>query len=250
MADLIVTNVQTSKVSGVNDHTTYFEAEQPNTQPVQGPVLISTPRNTVYAFTSTIINDEFSDVDGDALLWVKIRSLPLYGKLTVSTVPVKIEQIIALVNITTLSYTPPTGTYKDNADSFSIAVLDDGVPANLWSEDALVTFDLTNSNVPPTATNSSETILSEGTHIITTANLTVDFADTEGDVISNFQFISIPPINLGYLTLDGQQVTVKQLPLTLTPADLDAERLVYVDTGLAEDEKKILIDYVINDDSV
>ena len=116
MAQLETTTVTTSKASLVNDETTYFENLQPNTQPVLGPVLISSPWNVIYTFTTTIINDEFTDVDGDLLLWTRIDSVPKLGVLKLSGVPVKVGDIIPLAGITALIYQPPFGRYGDKFD--------------------------------------------------------------------------------------------------------------------------------------
>jgi hypothetical protein len=244
-----VNNIKTSNALGVETLTTYYDDLLPNTAPVQGDMLVSTPWNAAYIFGATLFTDEFTDADSDSLLWIKINSLPLRGKLTILGSQAKIGQIVALSDVANMTYTPPFGLYGSLIDSFKVSVLDDGTPANLWSESATITFTLTNANAKPTATDSEIVTEFSIPYVFTVDDLTQDYADAEGNLTSWFEFTSIPPIYLGYLTLDDEQVTVADLPLFLTVSDINADRLKYVDSGDITEDKQILIDYVIHDNS-
>ena len=165
MAELIVQNEKSTIVPGTVNVTTFFDTT-PNTPPVQGPVAISFVRNTIYEFTQAIINDEFSDVDGDLLLTIGIVTLPLYGTLLFDGNPVTIDQEIAYADLADLTYTPSLMMEGSKVDSFLIKVKDDGIAINYWSENATVTFSITNTNTNPTSDDTvalveyeSETIL-------------------------------------------------------------------------------------------
>ncbi|WFU11876.1 VCBS domain-containing protein (plasmid) [Rhizobium sp. CB3090] len=121
-----VTDGDGSKTSG----TFTIRVDGVNHAPTTADGSISTAENTDYQFKST--DFAFSDsVDGNALEYVTITSLPAEGTLYLGTTAVAVGQNIAANELTSLHFTPSSGfAGATETANFGFTVQDNGGTAN------------------------------------------------------------------------------------------------------------------------
>ena len=88
---------------------------------------------TDVAYTFSASDFVFTDADSDALLAVKITTLPSLGTLTLSGAPISAGAVIAVADIGTLQYNPPVGAYSGLMTpytTFTFQVQDNGGTAS------------------------------------------------------------------------------------------------------------------------
>jgi VCBS repeat-containing protein/surface protein len=93
-----------------------------NDAPTAASSIVTTSENTTYSFNVADFN--FSDVDGDALVSIKITSLETVGRLQLSGSDVTPDQIIVAADISNLTYAPVADAYGTGYDSFQFTVND------------------------------------------------------------------------------------------------------------------------------
>lgn len=113
----------------------------------------------------TVSDFGFSDVDGNALLKVKIVTVPVQGFLTLGLIAVMPNDDIAAADIGNLKYTPPLDANGNGYSSFTFLVVDDGAEANGGvNEDTApntLTVDVTPVNDAPDARDDDDTLFTE-----------------------------------------------------------------------------------------
>jgi hypothetical protein len=80
----------------------------PNTPPVVNDSTEETNEDTALALTAGDFTSAYSDADADALVTIRVLSLPTHGVLTLGGVPVTIGQEIAAADLGSLVFTPDT----------------------------------------------------------------------------------------------------------------------------------------------
>ena len=93
-----------------------------NDAPTAASSTVTTSENTTYSFNVADFN--FSDVDGEALVSIKITSLETVGRLQLSGSDVTPDQIIVAADISNLTYAPVADAYGTGYDSFQFTVND------------------------------------------------------------------------------------------------------------------------------
>ena len=180
------------------------------------PLLTSFPKSgqedSPVVFTPTDFTSHFSDVDTDALRYVKIISLPLNGTLKLNGVGVVVGQQILPADLSLLAFEPDanwhgTTTFKWNAcDNTAYAAIDAEVNIKIDPvDDPATVSDFTKSG-------QEDTILP-----FTAADFTSRFNDVDGPLI-DIKIISVPAN--GKLKLNGVDIIAGQVIATANLANL------------------------------
>ena len=175
---------QTSGAAGTKVDTSVFGGTTAFSEVIEAAVITVTAVNDAptaagstvvtnenFAYTFTLADFNFGDVDGDSLTQIRITSLESVGSLELSGGPVALNQVITAADITAgnLKYWPIANTDGAPYDSFSFEV-HDGTEYSAGSYS--MTVNVTNVNVSPTTTDDTYTVNEDGT-------LTVDWWDTD-----------------------------------------------------------------------
>jgi hypothetical protein len=133
-------DTRTITVSAVND------------APTSADDSVTTSEDDAYTFT--LADFPFSDIDGHTLSGVRITGLPAGGTLRVDGDPVADEQVISTFDIRggLLTYTPNADQIGSPYDSFKFTVIDNGSPANgaaVESGEQTMTVNVTPDNLAP-----------------------------------------------------------------------------------------------------
>jgi VCBS repeat-containing protein len=120
-----------------------------------------------YAFSLTDFGfSDANDSPANALLSVKITTLPAAGALTLNGAAVVAGDFISAANLPLLRYTPVAGAFGNSYASFTFQVRDDGGTANagvdLDASPNTLTFNVTNVNSAPAAATDSATAVEAG----------------------------------------------------------------------------------------
>ncbi|MGE4350056.1 MAG: Ig-like domain-containing protein, partial [Candidatus Berkiella sp.] len=186
-----------------------------NDLPATANQTVSTNEDTAYSFTMADFN--FSDIDGDSLSQIRINSLPANGSLTLSGVAVALNQIINAADITAgnLQFTPAANDNGVGYASFNFSV-HDGTGFSLAG--ATMTIDVIAINDLPTTANQTVSTNEDTAYSFTTADF--NFSDIDGDSLSQIRINSLPAN--GSLTLSGVAVALNQI---ISAADINAGNL-------------------------
>lgn len=165
---------------------------------------VVTNEDSAYTFSLTDFN--FNDVDGDSISQVQITSLESNGSLELSGVAVTLNQVISAANITAgnLTFVPAANINGANYDSFAFKV-HDGTEYSVAA--STMTVDVTSQNDAPTGSNN--TVITDQNITYTFRLIDFNFSDIEGDSISQIQITSLE--SNGSLTLSGVAVTLNQV---------------------------------------
>ncbi|MCP4301579.1 MAG: hypothetical protein GY783_13415, partial [Gammaproteobacteria bacterium] len=131
-----------------------------NDAPTASNNTVTTNEDTAYTFDKTDFN--FSDIDGDTLVSVKVTTLEIAGALQLSGVDVTLNQVItkADINAGNLKFVPVANASGTSYDSFDFTV-NDGTADSASSY--TLTIDVTAVNDDPTNAGSlpSDIVVSE-----------------------------------------------------------------------------------------
>ncbi|WP_207422098.1 DUF7507 domain-containing protein [Desertivirga brevis] len=193
-----------------------------NTRPVvQNTSELVVKNNTLSPLTNTKFNisSQYSDVNNDPLVKIKITKLPLSGILQgnkgAGLVNLIVGDEIPAANLATIAYVPNTNF--TGTDSFTWQATD----GTEYSIDAAVS--LTISNTVPTVNDLQIEILEDQTYTFTVADFQNKYTDTNNDPLNKIQITTLP--SNGTLKYDGVAITVNQeiavadiVKLTFEPA--------------------------------
>jgi len=169
-----------------------------NDPPVGTNKTVTTLEDTAYTFTAADFGftdplDAASNSGANALLAVKITTLPGAGTLTDNNVAVTAGQHISVADINGghLVFTPAANANGAHYAAFSFQVQDDGGTAN-GGVDAdpsahSLTFDVTPVNDPPVvgaAVKLSAIGVNSGAHLIAQADLLANASDIDGPTLA------------------------------------------------------------------
>lgn len=192
--------------------TATIDVQGVNDAPVTGTASISVDEEDVYTFTASDFSSAFSDVDpGDSLTQFRIDSLPTSGTLLLDGVAVGVNQIIVLADIPDLTYQGDDDFF--GSDSFRWSAHDGTVfSANKG------TMNITVNPVqdPPTVNDSTVIASEEVTFTFAVTDFTDNFADVDGDSLTQITVASLP--THGTLMLNGVALEAGD---TIGVADLD-----------------------------
>jgi hypothetical protein len=185
---------------------------------------ISLNEDASYTFTAADFG--FSDPkESNALLAVKITTLPAAGTLKLDGVDVTAGQSIVAADIGKLVYIPAANGNGTSYASFTFQVQDDGGTANggvdLDSTPNTITFDVAALNDAPAGTDNTIGINEDGSHSFAPSDFGFsDPNDTPANSLLAVTITSLPAA--GTMTLDGNAVTAGQ-----SIAAADITKLVY-----------------------
>ena len=188
-------------------HTVTVDATPENDAPVVSEVPKNGSSGRPVAFTAADFIDQFSDVDGDALVEIVIKTLPdatTEGTLTLDGNPVAANDIIPAIQLNQLVLTPVDNTVT--SASFDWNASDGTVYAD---NDALVaiTFNAQNAPVVSDITKSGK---ENETVAFTAADFTAAYSDLDQDALQIIQITDLPDATAGVLFLDGAVVAEDQ----------------------------------------
>lgn len=230
--------------------------ESINLPPIQvGDITIDLTFNETYVFTiadfTTLTIPVYSDPEGDSVQLVKILTLPVVGQLLLSSIPVIVNQEIALSDITggNLTYVADvaqTAGYTDSVMTFNIA--DDGSGSYGAITPGVVTFIAeAQVNLPPSSVGDLTINLAYGEFpIFTRANFTTEttpaYVDPEGDLALNLKILSLPAT--GNLKLSAVNCTVNQV---VSFSSIDSGLFTYAPNVAITTAQNLIFDFAIAD---
>jgi hypothetical protein len=159
------------------------------------------------AYTFTVDDFGFSDVDGDTLQTVRIDTLPLAGTLILDGVPVIAPLLISVTDILAddLIFSPAMNAYGSPYGSFTFTVQD----SNGTFDDVAntLTVNVTSVNDAPNSADKTITLDEDNSHTLLVSDFT--YSDLEGDGFTSVRIDTLP--TAGQLTLSGLAVTTNQM---------------------------------------
>jgi ABC-type uncharacterized transport system substrate-binding protein len=189
-----------------------------NDIPTSADNTVTLNEDETYTFTEA--DFEFSDIDsGNSLNKIKITQLPIVGSLQLDGVDVTVNQVIAVADISKLTFTPAANANGNTYATFQFKVYDG---TSYSAADFTMTIDVDAVDDAPTAADKTVTVNEDETYTFTEADF--EFSDVEsGNSLNQIQITQLPTV--GSLQLDGVDVTVNQViavaeigNLTFTPA--------------------------------
>ena len=203
-------------------HTVTVDATPENDAPVVSEVPKTGSSGRPVTFTAADFIDQFSDVDGDALVEIVIKTLPdatTEGTLTLDGNPVADNDVIPEINLNQLLFTPVDNTVT--SASFTWNASDGTVYADNDASVA-ITFNAQNAPVVSDITKSGK---ENETIAFTAADFTAAYSDLDEDALQIIQITDLPDATAGVLFQDGavvaedQEIAADQLAqLTFVPA--------------------------------
>ena len=201
-----------------------------NDAPVGADKTVTTGEDAAYTFGASDFGfADPSDAPGNALLAVKLTSLPGAGTLTLNGVAVNAGDFILAIDIAAgkLVYTPGADGNGAGYASFTFQVQDDGGAANggvnLDGTPRTLTVDVTSVNDAPVGTDKTVTTIEDTTYTFGTADFGfADLSDATGNALQAVKITTLP--GAGTLTLNGVAVNAGDFILAI---DIAAGKLVY-----------------------
>lgn len=194
------------------DGLLYFENTSiTNAAPASEDTFFEVEENGVYFFSG----DDFPifDPEGDELQEVQITGLPSVGALSFKGLPVTLNQIIPVPNLSGITYTPLPDEFGDNYDSFQFKVSDG---FNFSSESYTMTVNVLESqNATPTSEDFGITLVQDGSYTFAAEDF--PYADPDGDPLATVRIVTVP--TQGSLLLNavsvfpGQEIEIDALSM-------------------------------------
>jgi gliding motility-associated-like protein len=173
-----------------------------NDAPTVSDIYKSTLTNATVSFTSGDFTAAYADAENNVLTKVKIVSLPSYGVLQLSGLPVSSGDEILTANLGNLAFIPNTG-YNGNA-SFTWNG-EDGSLYAASNADVNVSISAI-PNTPPIVSNISKSGNEDQSIAFTSSDFSTRYSDSEGNVLTKIQVTSLPPH--GTLKLLGVPINI------------------------------------------
>lgn len=221
---------QDGNADGVFARRYKLVAIPPNHAPVGTPKTVTTLEDTSFVFTTG--NFGFSDPNdnpANALLSVKISTLPSTGTLTNNNVAVTAGSSVLATDINSgkLKFTPAANSNGATASSFKFQVKDNGGLANGGADTdptpRTMTIAVTSVNDAPVGTAATVTTLEDKPYVFKTADF--GFTDPNDVPANNLLAVKIKTLPaVGSLTNNGVAVTAGS---TVVAADITGGKLKY-----------------------
>jgi hypothetical protein len=184
-------------------HTITVNVTPVNDAPTAANRTVTTSEDTAYTFT--LADFPYSDIDGDSLAKLQITALETQGSLQLSGVDVTLNQDIAASAIAAgnLKFVPVANANGAAYDAFQFKVHDGTVYSALSNT---ITVNVTPVNDAPTSANRTVTTSEETAYTFTLADF--PYSDIDGDSLAKLQITSLE--TQGSLQLSGVDVTLNQ----------------------------------------
>jgi photosystem II stability/assembly factor-like uncharacterized protein len=181
--------------------------------PIQGAVAVSGTEDTTVTFTSANFTSQFSLVADDTVrsaVAYTIETLPASGVLKLAGSPVTATQVIAVTNLSALTYEPALNEFGPK--TFTVSAFDGTLSSPNGTNAAVVTITLAGVNDAPFAVAQSVTTLED-----TTLNLTLSGTDPDKNSLT-ISIVDQPTNSLsGALTFVSADPTSGTAVYTYTP---------------------------------
>ncbi len=227
-----------SSVSGITNNDIYVV---PTTVSGQGIV----PGNDTFTSTGSTDEDVTLNITGSSFssiapvangsfIGIIVTTTPTNGSLSLSGKSVKVGDFIALSDLGSISFAPPsnwpTGQAASDVSTWTFE--------SLYTEDAdqglsyiysisSNSYNITVSavNDAPTLSGNNSTSVNEDSEVVLSASLfTSKYQDVDGDLFISLNILSLP-VN-GKLKIDGQ--VIDAIPITVSKTVLESGELIYV----------------------
>lgn len=167
--------------------------------------VFNVAEDTIITFSTSDFG--FSDPNLDPFDNVRIDTLPTDGILQLNGTAVTPEQVIAVSDISSLTFTPEANEFGAPYTDFTFSVQDD---IGLFDPTPnTITINLSPAPDNPEGTDNSFEISSSET--ITLADTVFGFFDIDGDNFDNVRIDTLPPANEGTILLNGLPITAGQI---------------------------------------
>ncbi len=216
-----------------------------NDAPLGKNTNVTTLEDTAYVFAASDFG--FTDPDGNALVEVRIKSLPAAGVLANNGVAVSSGQSVSAADIAAglLRFTPAPDANGAGYASFSFQVRDNGGTANGGVDfdpaARKMTVNVTAVNDAPSGADNTVTTLEDTAYVFATADF--GFADADGGALTAVRIASLPAS--GTLTNNGIAVASGQW---VSAADISAGLLRFTPTGNANGAGYATFTFRVQDD--
>ena len=197
-------------------YTITIDVTAANDAPTSEDKTVTTEEDVAYTFSSA--DFAFSDVDGGALVSVRIVALPLAGELELSAVAVIAGQVVLASELGSLTFTPAQDGNGTGYANFTFRV-SDGTDES--TQAYTMTIDVTAVNDAPTSEDKTVTTEEDVAYTFSSADFA--FSDVDGGAVASVRIVALPLA--GELELSaaaviaGQVVLASELgSLTFTPA--------------------------------
>ena len=241
----------------VNGGTTAFSSATASSSITVNPVndapagankTVTTNEDTAYSFTVADFGfSDAADAPPDALLNVKITTLPGAGSLTNNGVALSAGQSVTLADIAAgnLTFTPALNANGAGYSSFTFQVQDDGGIANggvdLDPTPRTMTVNVTPVNDAPTAANGTVSTAEDTPHVFNVGDF--NFSDVDaGDTLQSVTIVSLS--GGGSLTLSGVGVSAGQV---ISAANISANNLVFTPAAGTSGASYASFDFSVSD---
>lgn len=198
--------------------------------------------NTDVAFTQAEFENNYQDLDGDALHAIRFESLPPSGEgeVKLNGNPVSINQEILVSDIPNLVFSPVTDFFGTVNFTWNAS---DGTEYSESAESVIVEIDRTNT--APTAQDKTITILEDEIYVILKADF--GFSDPDGDAFTQVTFETIP--SNGTLKVTTPFGSYNITPgSSLSVANIDAGRLAFIPGENENGSPYDSFDFQVHDD--
>jgi hypothetical protein len=241
----------------VNGGTTAFSSATASSSITVNPVndapagankTVTTNEDTAYSFTAVDFGfSDAADTPADALLNVKITTLPGAGTLTDNGVAVSAGQSVTLADIAAgnLTFTPALNANGAGYASFNFQVQDDGGTVNggvdLDPTPRTMTVDVTPVNDAPTAASATVSIAEDTPYVFNVGDF--NFSDVDaGDTLQSVTVVSLS--GGGSLTLSGVGVSAGQV---VSAANISGGNLVFTPAAGTSGTGYASFDFTVSD---
>lgn len=211
-----------------------FEGVIINNPPqIISPIFVDVDQDSEYNFLSTIITDNFSDIEGDSLLHFKVIETVDVGELLLGTSNILIEngQVIEWSNFTDLKWKPLSNQFGANYTSLKLVFKDDGEIPRCWSNIVEIIFNVIPENQEPTVSDNQLKVDYKDRIALTADLFTKNYYDPETNAFGGIIIYNLPPAGEGRILLNNILITSVDLPLTVQASDIISNLLEYQDTG-------------------
>jgi hypothetical protein len=197
-----------------------------NDAPAGTSNTVTAIEDTPFVFTTAAFGfTDPADTPANAMLAVRITTLPTAGALTLNGIAVTAGQAVSVADVTAgnLKYTPAANASGAGHASFTFQVQDDGWGADLDTVARMMTIDITAVNDAPAGADITVTAVEDMPFVFTAAIFGfTDPDDTPANDLAAVHIATLPAA--GLLTLGGVAVTAGQ---AVSAADIAAGNLVF-----------------------
>jgi len=163
-----------------------------NDGPELGSVVVPGTEETTLSFTTAMFSSRYTDIEGDPFTSITVKTLPATGTLKLGEAIVTPSQVIAVAQLSTLTYTPATNQF--GSKSFTV-VASDGVTL---SAPTTVTVVLANTPDAPVLGSFSKSENEDAVMTFLSADFTSKYTDLDagGATLTAIKILTLPTVGV------------------------------------------------------